>query len=670
MKSKIISKTKKIGKWLKDNYKSYTNSYVLVLFFVLFALINSTLLRVILLSNDFRIKAILADLAILLILSSPVFFMKPKKQFGYIMTLTVITTILCIVQSAYYTYYSSFASVSLLTTSVFLADMGDAVIKKVVAIKDFIYLWDIIAMYLINRKLKKKGYFASQRKVNKKVLFSNFLILAVIIIIVFSSMVTRTEWSRFNKLWNRESVVVSFGIYTYQINDIVQSLQPKFSNIFGLDKALKEVNDFYDNRKIEEKDNKYTNIFEGKNVIAIHAESMQSLMMNMSFYGKEVTPNLNKLAREGIFFSNFYSQVGVGTSSDAEFTYATSLMPSSRGTVFVNYFNNEYVTIQRLLKQKGYNVYSMHGNVGKFWNRDIMHKNMGYDKFYSKDDYEIDEEIGLGLSDKSFFKQSIKYIKDIKNSSSNPYYITMITLSNHTPFNDLDKMPEYPTTETINIDGEEVVRDYINNTTLGNYIRSVHYADEALGEFISSLDENDLLENTVIVIYGDHDARIERSNYEKMYNYDPYTDSMLNKNDMGYIDFNEYEYEINKNVPFIIWTKDKTYTETVNTPMGMIDVLPTLGNMLGVSSKYSLGTDVFDISNGDNTIVFTDGSYLTSKIYYNAQNGDIYPRSNEVIDESYINDKIEYSNKIIEISNNITAYNLIKEIEDRKKEIK
>ena len=104
--------------------------------------------------------------------------------------------------------------------------------------------------------------------------------------------------------------------------------------------------------------------------------------------------------------------------------------------------------------------------------------------------------------------------------------------------------------------------------------------------------------------------------------------------------------------------------------MGMIDVLTTLGNMLGVYSKYSLGTDVFDISNGDNTIVFTDGSYLTSKIYYNAQNGDIYPRSNEVIDESYINDKIEYSNKIIEISNNITAYNLIKEIEDRKKETK
>lgn len=65
--------------------------------------------------------------------------------------------------------------------------------------------------------------------------------------------------------------------------------------------------------------------------------------MNLSFNNKEVTPNLNKLAKEGIFFSNFYSEVGVGTSSDAEFTFNTSLMPSNKGTVFVNYFDREYV---------------------------------------------------------------------------------------------------------------------------------------------------------------------------------------------------------------------------------------------------------------------------------------------------------------------------------------
>ena len=42
---------------------------------------------------------------------------------------------------------------------------------------------------------------------------------------------------------------------------------------------------------------------------------------------------------ELFYFDNYYSPVGVGTSSDAEFMFSTSLMPSSNGTVFVNYFN-------------------------------------------------------------------------------------------------------------------------------------------------------------------------------------------------------------------------------------------------------------------------------------------------------------------------------------------
>ena len=64
-------------------------------------------------------------------------------------------------------------------------------------------------------------------------------------------------------------------------------------------------------------------------------------------------PNLNRLAQEGLYFSNFYAQEGVGTSSDSEFTLNTSLLPVSSGTVFVNYWNREFVTIPKLLKRDG-----------------------------------------------------------------------------------------------------------------------------------------------------------------------------------------------------------------------------------------------------------------------------------------------------------------------------
>lgn len=53
----------------------------------------------------------------------------------------------------------------------------------------------------------------------------------------------------------------------------------------------------------------------------------------------------------------------------------------------------------------------MHANTGDFWNRNNFHKKLGYDKFYSKQDYNIDDVIGLGLSDKSFFKQSVEKLK-------------------------------------------------------------------------------------------------------------------------------------------------------------------------------------------------------------------------------------------------------------------
>ena len=477
-------------------------------------------------------------------------------------------------------------------------------------------------------------------------------------------MLNNTDWSRFIKLWNRVSVADTFGIYTYQINDIVQSLKPEFNNIFGHDKALKEVREYYESKEDNTTKNKYTNIFEDMNVIAIHAESLQTFTIGLEFNGVPLTPTLNKLTKEGIYFDNFYAQVGVGTSSDSEFTYSTSLMPSNNGTVFVNYYNNKYVSIQQLLADKGYYTFSMHGNVGDFWNRQTMHKNLGYKKFYSKSSFEIDEEFGLGLSDRSFFRQAVPMIKQISEENSTPFYGTLITLTNHTPWPDVDKYSTYNLTKTVEIDGEKVTRDYLENTTLGNYLKSVNYMDTAFGEFIETMDKEGLLENTIIIIYGDHDARISKKYYNIMYNYDPYNDIVLDDTDENYVEVGSYKYELNRKVPFIIWTKNKKFNEKISTPAGMIDALPTLGNMLNIKSKYQLGTDIMSIKGSDNTVVFKDGSYVTSKIYYNSKTSEIFPITNEAISEDYIKERAEYADKIIEISNYVITYNLLKELEN------
>ena len=652
-------KIKKLLKIIKKDYPVET-------FFIISNLINGLIIRIVTVKNGLFISPLLVDLGFLILVSLLSLLIKKEKRIRYFITLSIIFNIVCIVNSIYYHYYSSFASISLIANIAFASDVSDAIVENVLKVVDLIYIWQTITLVIIYKKTNKKEYI--KHKENKKKIVKTGLITSLSLFAVAALFMPLNAWSRLYNLWNRESVVMNHGIYVYQLDDFIQSLTPKITSVLGHDKALKKVTDYYKENKYTPSNNEYTNIFKGKNIIVIHAESMQKFAMDLTFNNKEVTPNLNKLANEGIFFSNFYSQVGVGTSSDAEFTFNTSLMPSTKGTVFVNYFDRDYISIPKLLKEQGYYTYSMHANTGEFWNRNTMHKSLGYDKFYNKDSYTIDETIGLGLSDKSFFRQSVDIMKQIKEEENKPFYSLLIMLSNHTPFSDLALMEDYKTTIDVTIDNQTVTRDYLNNTTMGNYLRSVHYADSAIGEFIDNLDKEGLLENTVLVIYGDHDARLDFEDFNLLYNYDPITDTIKTENDEGYIPYTKYNYELDRKVPFIIWTKDQNYSLNIDTPMGMIDVLPTLGNMIGIHSDYQLGKDIMNLKGDDNTVTFIDGSFLTSKVYYNSPKGEIYSINNEPITEEYIKERAKKSSDLIEVSNDIITYDFIKEIKKQKEE--
>ena len=628
------------------------------MFFVSYSLFNSILVRILTVGNFYDIRPILFDLGFLLIIGAFSFLIKEKNRFKYYLVWSIITSGICLANAIYYHYYDSFVSISLLLTSLFILDMDVGVMQNVFHIYDFIYLLEIPAIIIYYNYLKKNNITMSYiRKSDFKLMWKKYVVSIIVILATGSVLSSAPEWNRFLNLWNRVSVVKCFGVYMYQIDDLVQSLEPKLNNIFGHDNAYKEVTDYYNNNKVKKSANEYTDIFKDKNVIVIHFESLQSFVMNLSFDGREVLPNINKLASEGIFFSNFYPQVGVGTSSDSEFTFSTSLMPSSSGTVFVSYANNYYVSLQKLLKEQGYYTFSMHANNGDFWNRANMHKSLGYDKFYSKNYYEIDDVIGtFGLSDKSFFRQSVPMIKEIA-ANNEKFMGTLITLTSHVPWSDTDKMGEY------NV-------GYLKDDVMGRYIKALHYSDEALGEFIDELDREGLLDNTVLVIYGDHDARISMDSYNLLYNYDSSTGKILTSGDNGYVDVNKYKYALDKSTPYIIWTKDQKFNVKCDTPMGMIDSLPTLGNMLGVSSKYSLGTDIMSIKDSSNMVVFKGGSFLTDKYYYNSQNDEVYSIKNQMVidiyDKEYIDVRKEKARQILEVSDDIISFDLLKEIVNKK----
>ena len=135
--------------------------------------------------------------------------------------------------------------------------------------------------------------------------------------------------------------------------------------------------------------------------------------------------------------------------------------------------------------------------------------------------------------------------------------------------------------------------------------------------------------------------KIKESEYNYYINYDPFTNTVLSDGDEGYIPIDEYCYNINRRVPFIIWSKDHKNYEPVeiDNVAGMYDVLPTLGNMFGFNNEYALGHDLFSSYAKDNIVVFPNANFITNRIYYSNSKQEYF-------------DLVKYKNAITSVSCN------------------
>ena len=124
-----------------------------------------------------------------------------------------------------------------------------------------------------------------------------------------------------------------------------------------------------------------------------------------------------------------------------------------------------------------------------------------------------------------------------------------------------------------------------------------------------------------------------------------------------------YNYDLLKNTPLIIWSNEENYNKEITSVMGMYDVLPTIANMFGFEEKYALGHDIF--SNNEHIVVFPNGNILTDKVYYSDSNEDYIMTSNEPIDTEYIDRIKDYADKVLTVSNGIIKYDLIKYESDK-----
>ena len=288
---------------------------------------------------------------------------------------------------------------------------------------------------------------------------------------------------------------------------------------------------------------------------------------------------------------------------------------------------------------------------------------------YFRDIFEYTDKdiINLGINDKLFFKEAMPILEKIEDSNQN-YMGTIITLSNHSPFkyasmhSDIDLTSYYETTDS---KGNTITKsyDYLSNTPVGEYIKSANYADSALGEFLNYIKSSDHFNNTVFVFYGDHDAKLSRSEINYLYNLNPETGDVYSKNDENYVNYDYYAHELNKKTPLIIWTKDKSlqsiFKGDITYNMGMYNVAATILNMYGINNKYNVGEDIFNIKD-NNIVVYPNGNFLTNKVYYNNSTNEYLSLNGEEITKEYINEKSLETENRLSVSNAIIVYDLLK----------
>src|SRR5690554_6162909 len=155
LQKNILKKIKKI------NFKKHYKKNILFYTTVITLLINATLLRYFTVQNYLDIQPLIADLAMILLLCSFSYLVRPRKQITYFLTLSIIFTAICIINSIYYTFYTSFASASLILTSLQVKDVGNAIMKNILQLKDFIFLLQPLTVFFVYYNLLKRHYYSS-----------------------------------------------------------------------------------------------------------------------------------------------------------------------------------------------------------------------------------------------------------------------------------------------------------------------------------------------------------------------------------------------------------------------------------------------------------------------------------------------------------------------------
>lgn len=294
----------------------------------------------------------------------------------------------------------------------------------------------------------------------------------------------------------------------------------------------------------------------GKNLIVIQMEALQDGVIGARYRGQPIVPNLDRLARESLYFPNTYSQTGRGNTSDAEFVANTSLYPAMDQPSSVAYARKQIPSLPRLLRAAGYRTMTMHTNDVAFWNRFQLYSALGFDEVYDQAYFANKGQTSFGAHDDVLYERSLPLLTA---GAGAPFYAHLITVSAHYPFT------AAASRGTLNMPAD------VARTETGRYLQAQSYADAELGDFISRLAASGLLEESVVVIFGDHFGMRFEDQSKKDY--------ALRKQLIGH--YNRADY---LNVPLLIRLPGGQGKREAGV-VGQVDIMPTIVDLFGLDAK-------------------------------------------------------------------------------------
>ena len=295
----------------------------------------------------------------------------------------------------------------------------------------------------------------------------------------------------------------------------------------------------------------------GKNLIIIQAESLQAGLVGARVNGQPIVPNLERLIDESIYFPNTYSQIGRGNTADAEFIANTSLYPPSGEPASVAYARKQIPSLPRLFEKQGYEADTFHTNDAQFWNRFQLYPALGFDRYFDRAYFGTSDVTGYGASDQVLFYKTWEKLL-VYHEQHKKFYAQVVTLSAHYPYGAVCGRGQI-----------EMPREFANTST-ARYLESQNYFDQQLGSFVDFLRASGILDDTVLVVYGDHfGMRFKKATR---------ADGQLRRMVFG----RRYTQADYFNIPLVIRVPGDTPPSRQETPLGQIDIMPTMADLFGL----------------------------------------------------------------------------------------